>query len=77
MNVSCDEEYYAKHYGFIPDEYAALIVSNDGCGMDKATLQLIFEPFLPRKNKEKAQTPKNPLHVRLHCQCHRPQGCLG
>jgi two-component system, cell cycle sensor histidine kinase and response regulator CckA len=50
-NATFDDDYCKTHYGFIPGKFAALIVSDDGCGMDKATLQLIFEPFFTTKKQ--------------------------
>jgi two-component system cell cycle sensor histidine kinase/response regulator CckA len=44
-----DEAYCADHPGFVPGEYVLLSVSDDGCGMDKATLDNIFEPFYTTK----------------------------
>ena len=48
-NVSFDEEYCSDHAGFTPGEYVLLAVSDDGCGMDAATLDNIFEPFFTTK----------------------------
>ena len=44
-----DEAYCAGHRGFIPGEFVMLRVSDDGCGMDKATLDMIFEPYFTTK----------------------------
>ncbi|MFH0784471.1 MAG: PAS domain S-box protein [Pseudomonadota bacterium] len=44
-----DETYCADHAGFIAGEYVLLAVSDDGCGMDKETLDQIFEPFFTSK----------------------------
>ena len=48
-NISFDEEYCANHAGFVPGEFALLVVSDDGCGMDKETIAKIFEPFFTTK----------------------------
>lgn len=48
-NSSFDEAYCADHPGFIPGDYVLLAVSDDGCGMDSATLDKIFEPFFTTK----------------------------
>ncbi|TNF27178.1 MAG: response regulator [Deltaproteobacteria bacterium] len=44
-----DEDYCAAHANFRTGEYVKLSVSDDGCGMDKATLAQIFEPFFTTK----------------------------
>jgi len=44
-----DETYCADHAGFIAGEYVLLAVSDDGYGMDKETLDQIFEPFFTSK----------------------------
>jgi two-component system cell cycle sensor histidine kinase/response regulator CckA len=46
-----DEAYCADHPGFLPGEYIRLAVSDDGCGMDKETLNNIFEPFFTTKQE--------------------------
>ncbi len=47
--VRFDEEYCANHAGFIPGDFILLAVSDDGCGMDRDTLENIFEPFFTTK----------------------------
>ena len=48
-NVTFDEAYCAEHAGYVPGEYVLLSVSDDGCGMDKETLDHVFEPFFTTK----------------------------
>ena len=48
-SVDFDEDYCAEHAGFLPGEYVRLTFSDDGCGMDKATLEMLFEPFFTTK----------------------------
>jgi PAS domain S-box-containing protein len=48
-NAVFDENYCTDHPGFIAGEYALLAVSDDGCGMDKETIDQIFEPFFTSK----------------------------
>lgn len=47
--VTFDEAYCADQAGFVPGEFVLLAVSDDGCGMDKETLDNIFEPFFTTK----------------------------
>ena len=44
-----DEEYCNEHLGFIPGDFVLLAVSDNGCGMDKDTLDNLFEPFFTTK----------------------------
>ena len=48
-NVTFDEDYCADHAGYLPGDYVLLAISDDGCGMDKETLDSIFEPFFTTK----------------------------
>ena len=48
-NMIFDETYCAKHFGFEPGQYVMLAVSDNGCGMDKKTLEKVFEPFFTTK----------------------------
>jgi len=48
-NVVLDEHYCADRPGFVPGDYVLLAVSDDGCGMDKRTINNLFEPFFTTK----------------------------
>ena len=48
-NVTLDEEYCRIHVEAKPGEYVLLSVSDTGHGMDKATIEHIFEPFYTTK----------------------------
>jgi hypothetical protein len=47
--VTIDADYCTVHAGFIPGDFVLLSVSDDGCGMDKDTIDNIFEPFFTTK----------------------------
>ena len=48
-NCQIDAEYCATHPEYIPGDYVALIVSDNGCGMSKETREMLFEPFFTTK----------------------------
>lgn len=48
-NVSFDEAYCADHAGFVVGDFVRMAISDDGCGMDQATLGKLFEPFFTTK----------------------------
>jgi PAS domain S-box-containing protein len=47
---SFDEEYCKHHADFTPGDFVLLAVSDNGCGMDKDTLDNLFEPFFTTKD---------------------------
>ena len=49
-NVTFDARYCESPPGFFPGDYVLLAVSDDGCGMEKETIQQIFEPFFTTKD---------------------------
>ncbi len=48
-NVSLDDEYCSKHFEVKPGNYVRLVFSDTGEGMDKLTMDHIFEPFFSTK----------------------------
>ncbi len=48
-NAEFDDEYCSMHKGYTPGHYVQLTVTDDGKGMDSATLNHIFEPFFSTK----------------------------
>jgi len=52
-NSTIDEVFCAQHTYALPNEYVRIAVSDNGCGMDKETLDRIFEPFFTTKEMGK------------------------
>jgi two-component system sensor histidine kinase EvgS len=52
-NMFLDKAYCSDHFGFKPGKYVMLVVSDNGCGMDKQTVDKIFEPFFTTKESGK------------------------
>jgi signal transduction histidine kinase/CheY-like chemotaxis protein len=48
-NTVIDEVYCATHVGTLPGEYAMLVITDTGVGMNHETLSRIFEPFFTTK----------------------------
>jgi PAS domain S-box-containing protein len=48
-NVALNEAYCEDHVDAIPGDFVLLAVSDDGCGMDKKTIENLFEPFFTTK----------------------------
>jgi two-component system sensor histidine kinase EvgS len=44
-----DEDYCVNNPGAVPGDYVMLIISDDGCGMDRDTLGNLFEPYFTTK----------------------------
>jgi PAS domain S-box-containing protein len=49
-NAVFDEDFCSSHIGFSPGDYVMIAVRDNGCGMDKETLDNLFEPFFTTKN---------------------------
>ncbi|MDA8123868.1 MAG: response regulator [Deltaproteobacteria bacterium] len=53
-HASFDAAYCADHGGFLPGDFVLLTLSDNGCGMDKETLDKLFEPFFTTKELGKS-----------------------
>jgi PAS domain S-box-containing protein len=51
--VTIDDAYCDAHAGFVPGEFVVLAISDNGCGMDRKTLDNLFEPFFTTKDVSK------------------------
>jgi len=49
QNASIDADYCAGHAEAVSGEHVVLAVSDNGCGMDRATMERLFEPFFTTK----------------------------
>lgn len=52
-NITIDGDYCRSNPESLPGDYVLLAVSDNGCGMDKVTLQHIYEPFFTTKSAGK------------------------
>lgn len=50
--VEFDQDYCRRHADFVPGDYMLLAVSDTGCGMDRETVENIFEPFFSMKGEK-------------------------
>jgi len=51
--TTLDAEYHATHPWVVPGQYASVVVSDSGMGMDEETQQRVFEPFFTTKRADK------------------------
>jgi len=51
--VTFDDAYCDNHFGFLPGDFVLLAISDNGCGMEKETLDNLFEPFYTTKEINK------------------------
>jgi PAS domain S-box-containing protein len=53
QNVTLDQDYCATHAEATAGDHVMLAVGDDGCGMDRETLDKIFDPFFTTKDVDK------------------------
>ncbi len=53
-NVVVDVSFAQSHPEIVPGDYVVLEISDNGCGMDKETLDSVFEPFFTTKSMTEA-----------------------
>ena len=49
-NVSVDDAFSRHHPDIVPGDYVLLVFRDNGKGMDKVTLDSVFEPFFSTKS---------------------------
>jgi len=49
-NIYLEDQYFQQNVDFKPGDYVVLLVSDNGCGMDKETVDNLFEPFFTTKD---------------------------
>lgn len=50
-NLIADEPYCSLQVGLVPGDYVLMEITDNGCGMDRKTLDNIFEPFFTTKQE--------------------------
>ena len=50
-NIRFDNDYCRQHKSFTPGEFVLIGFSDNGCGMDKETINKLFEPFFTTKRQ--------------------------